>query len=139
QSAIDLWTEHGLIEPVTAGSLDALVFVHPALGEYLAGRRLAKSSGQAFSRAITDYRRKARWREPIVLAAGSGAAQQVIDMLLALDLPSDPESAEALLAASALAETEPGTVAKDTAEKVVAQLKSRLCSPVPLMAVDAGV
>jgi len=82
---------------------------------------------------------KARWREPIALAAGSGAAQQVIDVLLALDSPTEPESAEALLAASALAESESGTVAKETIEKVVAQLESRLCSPIPLVAVGAGV
>ena len=58
ERAIHLWTEHGLVEPVTAGSVDALVFVHPALGEYLAGRRLAKFSAHALRRAITDYRRK---------------------------------------------------------------------------------
>ncbi len=139
ESAIHRWEEHGLIEPVTAGSLDALVFVHPALGEYLAGRRLAQFSAAEFARAITDYRRRARWREPIVLAAGSGAAQRVVDTLLALDSPDDPESPEALIAASALAESELGAVAQDTIEKVAAQLKLRLCLPIPLIAIDAGV
>jgi hypothetical protein len=139
ESAVHLWTEHGLIELVTAGSLDAVVFVHPALGEYLAGRHLAQLDASDFTQAISDHRPKARWREPIVLAAGSGAAQRVVDTLLALDSPDDPESGEAFLAASAIAESEFRTVAEDAIEKVAAQLKLRLCSPIPLIAVDAGL
>ena len=139
ESTVHLWTEHGLIELVTAGSLDAVVFVHPSLGEYLAGQHLAHLDAPAFTQAILDHRQKAGWREPIVLAAGSGAAQRVVDTLLALDSPDDPESGEALLAASAIAESELGTVAKGTIEKVAAQLKVRLCSPIPLIAVDAGL
>lgn len=139
ESAVRLWTEHGLIELLTAGSLDAVVFVHPALGEYLAGRHLAQLGPLDFKQAISDHRRKAKWREPIVLAAGYGAAQRVVDALIALDSPDDPESGEALLAASAVAESEFGTVAKNTIENVAGQLKLRLCSAIPLIAVDAGI
>ena len=137
--SIRQWEEHGLIERLTLGSLDAIVFVHVALGEYLAGRRLAALDPQEFEAVISQHRKKAKWREPILLCAGVGAAQRVIDALLALDNPVDPESTEALLAAAALEESEGGTVPGDTINQLAEHLKQRLLSGIPLVAVEAGL
>jgi hypothetical protein len=139
ESSIRQWEEHGLIELLTVGSLDAVVFVHLALGEYLAGRQLAQLDPSAFAKAIMEYRRKAKWREPILLSAGAGAAERVIQALLSLDSPADPESTEGTLAAGALAESEAGAVAESTINELAEHLKQRLTSQIPLVAVEGGL
>ena len=139
ESAIRQWTEHGLLEQLTVGSLDALVFVHLALGEYLAGRHLTKLNTETLVLEIERCRRKVKWREPIVLAAGSGAAERIIPILLSLDSPADPESTESVLAAAALTECDSDVVSADTVQSVLERLKSRLYSPVPVIAVEAGL
>jgi hypothetical protein len=137
--SIRRWQDHGLIERLTVGSLDALVFVHLGLGEYLAGRQLVQLGSSEFEQFIKAHRRKAKWREPILLAAGAGAAERVIETLLPLDSPDDPESTDALLAAAALAEGEPGAVPRLTIERLAERLKRRLSSPIPLIAIEAGI
>jgi hypothetical protein len=139
EAAIRQWTEHGLLEQLTVGSRDALVFIHLALGEYLAGRHLAQLDTESLALEIGRCRRKVKWREPIVLAAGSGAAERIVPLLLSLDSPDDPESAEGVLAAAALAECDVGTVSIETVQSVLEKLKSRLNSPVPLIAIEAGL
>jgi hypothetical protein len=139
ESAIHEWIERGLLERLTAGSLDAVVFVHLAFAEYLAGRYLADLGERDSAIAIRNLRRKAKWREPILLSAGMGAADRVVATLLALDEPTHSDSTEAMLAAAALSEAAPVHVAPGLEEQVVARLKDRLPSPIPLVAIDAGL
>lgn len=139
ETAIHEWIERGLLERLTAGSLDAVVFVHQAFAEYLAGRYLADLSEHDFTHAIHNLRRKAKWREPILLTAGVGAGDRIVATLLALDEPTNSDSTEALLAAAALNEAAPVQVAPELVEQVVARLKDRLPSPIPLVAIDAAV
>ena len=70
EAAIQEWIERGLLQRLTAGSLDAVVFVHLAFAEYLAGRYLASLGASELELAIAKCRRKAKWREAILLSAG---------------------------------------------------------------------
>ena len=136
--ALGQWTDHGLMERLSAGSLDAVVFVHLALGEYLAGRFLAQLSPEQLEHEIRKRRRKAKWREPILLAAGVGASERILQVLLSLDSPDDPESNEACLAASAVAEVDIGIIPESSVMSLADRLRLRLGSPVPVIAIDAA-
>jgi predicted ATPase len=138
ESAVSLWSDHGLIERVTVGSRDAIVFVHLSLGEYLAARFLSHASVEIMEREIVRFRRKAKWREPILLAAGLGRGERIVRLLLTLDVPDDPQSIEAVLAAACLAEAGPDTSMIGISEEVAERLKARLGSPIPLIALEAG-
>lgn len=139
EAAISFWEEHGLIERLTLGSLDAITFVHPALCEYAAARHLSKLAEKRLSDVVYRVRRNAKYREPILLAAGCGAAEEVVTSLLSKDEPLNPSSTEAVLAAAALAEIEPGVVRDETIKTVLKSLHQRLESPIPLVAIEAGV
>jgi hypothetical protein len=139
ESAIHEWIERGLLERLTAGSRDAVVFVHLAFAEYLAGRYLADLGAADFALAIANLRRKAKWREAILLSAGVGAVDQLVATLLDLDHPEHSESTEAMLAAAAIEEAAPAPVAPALVEQVVARLKQRLPSPIPLVAIDGAL
>jgi hypothetical protein len=139
ENAVNEWVEHGLLERLRVGSFDAVVFVHPALGEFMAARYLAQSDAAEFRDAIVQHRRKPKWREPIILSASCGRPEPVIRALLDLDRPEVPESGEALLAAAALKETEPGAVGTERITDLITKLKQRLASSIPLLAVDAGL
>jgi len=139
ESAIHQWAEHGLLEVLTVGSRDAVVFVHLALGEFLAGRRMARLDATSLRAEVERCRRRVKWREPIAFAAGAGAADRIIPMLVSLDSPGDPESTEATLAAAALVECEIYSVAPEIVESVAEKLKTRLRSSVPLIAIEAGL
>ena len=138
ESAVSLWSDHGLIERITVGSRDAIVFVHLSLGEYLAARFLSRASVEFMEREIVRVRRKAKWREPILLTAGSGQGERIVRLLLTLDVPDDPQSIEAVLAAACLAEAGPDTTIIGISQEVAERLKARLGSPIPLIALEAG-
>ena len=93
------WEERGLLERITAGSREAIKFVHAALGEYAAGRVASGMGEEAFANWITEARPDPRWREVILLASGSGAARPVVETLLGLHDPRDPVGEELEIAA----------------------------------------
>jgi hypothetical protein len=138
EAAINEWIEHGLLEKLTAGSLDAVVFVHLALGEYLAGRYLARLSEDKFRVVLTGFRNKAKWREPILFSAAAGAGEHVIATLLDLDRPDKPHSTEAMLAAAALEQSEPLSLPTPLIKRLIENLKQRLPSTIPMVAIDAA-
>lgn len=139
EDVIAFWSRQGLLETITVGVQDALVFVHPSLGEFLAGRYIARQSDTWIEDQVSRRRRQPKWREPILLAAGCGALKPVIHSLLKLDNPSDPESSEAFLAAAALGETEDSESVFECVKAVAAALVDRLSSDVPLVALGAAV
>jgi hypothetical protein len=139
EAAIHEWMEHGLIERLTAGSLDAIVFVHLALGEYLAGRHLSRLPEGEFKLAVGDFRNKAKWREPILLSAAEGAVERLVATLLDLDSLDDPNSTEAMLAAAALKESEPVSCSPFLIQRLVTNLTERLPSSIPLVTIDAAI
>lgn len=139
ESALDMWIEHGLVEILTAGSKDALVFAHLGLAEFLAGRYIARLDDESLAIELRAHSRKSKWREPIVFAGGSGDASRIGRVLLHLDRPGDLESTEAVLAAAAMAESEAASVAEDVVRDIANNLKHRLRSPIPLLAIDAAI
>ena len=136
--ATNLWNDHGLIERVTVGSREGLVFVHLSLGEFLAGRYLSKLAPEVIALEVGRVRRKAKWREPLLFASGSGAHRTIVPTLISLDDPSDPESTEAVLAAACVGELDPSEHPGELAALVAEKLKERLSSPIPLVAIEAG-
>ena len=138
EAAIAFWESRGLIERLTLGSVDAITFVHPALGEYAAGRYLAKLDPVRLRSEVRRVARMVKYREPLLLAAGAGAVETVIAALLEVDQSDDPVSTQAILAAAVLGEVEPSAVRPATVEQVANRLQRRLVSPIPIVAVEAG-
>jgi hypothetical protein len=103
ERCLGFWEERGLIERLTAGSREALVFSHAGLGEYSAARYASELTLEELERWVAKVRRNPRWREVLLLAAGTGAVG-VADILLELYDPTDPAGEELELAARALAE-----------------------------------
>lgn len=136
QHGLVFWEERRLVERLTLGHLQAYTFVHLSLGEYLAGRYIAQMTDENLRSWIATRRCDARWRQPILMACGAGAANRVIPLLLELDKPTDPVSSEAVLAAFAIAESE--SIGKQIVEQVVTRLRERLTSTIPLVAIEAG-
>jgi hypothetical protein len=138
EAGVSFWEEHGLIERVSVGSRNAIVFVHLLLGEFLAARFIARS-GPDFVRTETiRLRRRAKWREPLLLAVSLPGGENVIRTLLSLDEPDNPESTESIIAAACLAEAEENSKPALLAYDVADRLKLRLGSAVPLVALEAG-
>ena len=138
EAGVFFWEDRGLIERVSVGSRDTIVFVHLSLGEYLAARYIARSGPDFVRSETTRSRRRAKWREPLLLAAGLPGGEEVIRTLLSLDEPDNPESTESVVAAACLAEAEKDSKSALEAHDVADRLKLRLGSAVPLVSLEAG-
>lgn len=136
EQGLRFWEERRLIERLTLGHLEAYTFVHLSLGEYLAGRYISQMNDYDLRRWVTATRREARWRQPILMACGAGAANRLIPLILELDEPTDPVSTEAVLGTFAIAESE--HVDEQIVEQVITRLRHRLTSTIPLVAIEAG-
>jgi len=134
---VRFWEQQRLLERLTAGPLQTFTFVHPSLGEYAAAQHIAAMNDDKLSKWLVECCRRPGWREPIVMAGSTGDAERLVSDLLQLDDLSDVTSSEALLAADILAEV-PG-VAEEFRQQVVQQLRLRLKSDNPLVAVEAGL
>lgn len=136
EKGLTFWEERGLIERLTLGQTEACTFVHLSLQEYLAGLYISHMSYGVLRPWLLKVRRDVRWRQPILLASGAGAADRIVPLLLELDEPSDITSIEAMIAASCISEA--GHVDEKLAEQVTAKLRQRLTSNIPLVAIEAG-
>jgi hypothetical protein len=136
EQALLFWEQRQLIERLKIGSFEAYTFVHLSLAEYLAGRFIAGMNEETISHFIEKERDSTRWRQPILLASGAGAVEQIVKILLNLDKPENPISAEAMFAAAAINEAE--IVDKNLVAQVIEKLRSRLTSAIPLLAIEAG-
>ncbi len=85
---------------------------------------------------LTSIRRQPKWRETILLAAGTSDANRVISNLISLDDPGDPTSTEVLLAATACYEAV--EIQPELEKSVIDHLVGRLTSNVPLITYEAG-
>lgn len=135
---VRFWEERGIIERLTLHDGEAVAFVHRSLCEYAAGHHAAQFDDDDLRAWLTRVRRESRWREAVLLAAGSdtAAADRIATHLLQLDDPIDPTSTEAVLAAAALAEV-PHREA-DTLGAVAGRLEQRLTSAMPSIAYEAA-
>lgn len=101
-----------------------MMFVHPTLREYAAGRYASKLGDKPLGDWIAEVRRDALWREPVLLAAGARAGLKVVNTLLDLYDPEDPAGGELKLAAQALVEMPdpPANLTSRVAERVAERL-----------------
>lgn len=137
EKGLKFWEERRIIECLSVGHQDAVTFVHPSLGEYAAGQYAASClSNQELYEWLEHVRRKPKWRETILLSAGSGAAERISSHLLELDNPEEPTSTEAVLAAAALAEV--ANPPPELLKKIADRLQQRLTSPIPFVAFEAA-
>lgn len=136
EQGLKLWEERRLIERLTLGQTEAYTFVHLSLQEYLVGLYISHMKDDDLRSWLSQMRREVRWRQPILLASGAGAANKIVPLLLEFDEPTDLTSLEAMIAASCLSEA--GHVTEQLAEQVTAKLRHRLTSNIPLVAIEAG-
>jgi nucleoside phosphorylase len=120
---LHFWHERGVLDRLHAGHQEIYTFVHSTFREYAAGRYLASLNRSEIRQWVRNKYDDARWREPIVLASGCGAAEVVVETLL--EIEADDEQAASLLF-SALAEspTAPDRLTTLVADRLIAHLIS---------------
>lgn len=136
EKSLQFWEQRRLIERLMFGNLEVITFVHLSLGEYLAGRYISQLSDTKLHDWLKESRNSTRWRQPILLACGIGSTNRIVKSLLDWDEPEDPSSTDAILAAFAISESE--DVEQELLEKAIIQLRKRLTSEIPLIAIEAG-
>ena len=136
EHCLTFWQERGVLELLQVGHEDAYTFVHATLGEYAAGRHIAAWDDHTIRAFLEHAWDDAHWREPLLLAAGVGKANVIVEHLLSLEQEKDPVATESLLAAAALAEAAhpPPALTINVAERIV----NRLCSTIPAVAYESA-
>jgi hypothetical protein len=133
--ALGFWEERRLIEILTVGNYRITTFVHLAFCEFAAGRYIAKLSNKGLDSWLQKNRKLTKWKECILLAAGSSAGQRIIRQLMHLDNSKDPCSTEAMLAATAYLES--SGIPLSLTKKLAENLLVRLSSYIPLICCEA--
>jgi hypothetical protein len=136
EKCLHFWQERGVLELLQFMHETMYTFVHTTLGEYAAARYLASLDIPSIQQWVRDKCSDPRWREPILLAAGIGAVETILETLLDIDVISSTDSSELLLAAAALAET--NSYSHSLASEVIERLKTRLTSPTPSVAYETA-
>lgn len=136
EQGLKFWEERRLLERLTLGQTEAYTFIHLSLQEYLVGLYISHMNDDVLRSWLLKVRREVRWRQPILIASGAGAADRIVPILLELDEPTDLISTEAMISASCLSEV--GHVNEKLVEQVTTKLRQRLTSNVPLIAIEAG-
>jgi hypothetical protein len=126
-----------LIERLTAGHLETVVFTHMSLGEFAAARHVTRFDDGHFREWLRRVRRNPRWRQVILLVAGQGQHIRLLDELLTLDCPDDPGSTEACLAAVAAEEVV--GIEANLLGKIGSALQKRITSEIPLVSVESSL
>lgn len=129
EKCLHFWQERGVLELLQFRHENMYTFVHATLGEYGAARYIANLDIPSIQKWVRNKYSDPHWREPLLLAAGIGAVDTVVEVLLDIDLNSNSDMAELLLAAAALAETDSDS--RLLATKVIERLKTLLISPTP--------
>ena len=135
RAALTFWENSRAIERISAGHLNAIVFVHPALGEFAAARYIRTLDTLEFQKWFAASRRKPNWRQSILLACQIDD-NRLISQLIEHDDADDPCSIEAVIAAEALAESTDHSTA--AIECVTEALAARLTSSNPLICLEAA-
>ncbi len=129
EDCLTFWQERGILELLQVGYEDAYTFIHATLGEYASGRYIATWNDNEVRALVERVRYDARWREPLLLAAGAGKANVLVEHLLKLEGENDPIAMGSLFAAAILTETD--QLSPNLALSVAERLRNRLCSPIP--------
>src|SRR5258708_36942436 len=104
-NCLHCWHERGVVDRFQVGHQEVYTFVHATFNEYGAGRYLASLSLPEIRQLVRDKYRDTRRREPILLAAGCGAVEVIVETLLAIDAEDELATSALFLAAAALAES----------------------------------
>ncbi len=125
-NCLQFWYERGVLDRFQIGHKEIYTFVHATFNEYAAGRYLARLSLSEIQTWVRNKYHDARWREPILLAAGCGAIEVVVETLLEIDAKDEQVASVLLFAAAVLAEspTVPGTLTRSVIDRLIARLTS---------------
>ena len=129
---LQFWHERGVLDRFHIGHQEVFTFVHATFHEYTAGRYLASLSLPEIQKWVRNKYHDVRWREPILLAAGCGAAEVVVETLLEGDVENEQAIPALLFAAAALAESP--TAPSPLTRSVVKRLSALLTSADPTLA-----
>jgi hypothetical protein len=136
EKALGFWEERGLLEHLSSAGESASVFIHLTFRDQTAAAYLSKLSDEEVARWVRSTSALPQYREALLLAAGTGKLEVIINTLLQMDSPSDPISTEALLAADVLGEAE--VPSADLRQRVIDHLLPRAASQIPLVAYETG-
>lgn len=134
--AVAFWRARGVLDRAGDVGSETVVFVHQSLAEFGAGRRVAGfSSAQLREWVEFVLKDTGSSRDVMLFAAGGGRANDIAGILL--DPQPDAWSTRPLLAARVLAEAQAPD--EKLVDAVVAHLAERIASPVPIIAIEAGL
>lgn len=134
-NCLKYWTEKGILEHLQVGFEDAYTFIHLTLGEYSAARYFTNMEPQTKQKIFIDIYRSPIWRETLLLAGGEGSARIIVEELLKLEKDKHDIFNDIVLAAAVLAETSP---IESLNKQVLERLTLTICSPIPMLAYEAG-
>jgi hypothetical protein len=128
EESLIFWENRRIFERRSVGNQDVLTFIHPTLCEYAAARYAYHLNDAKLHEWLEEVRANPRWREPILLAAGLGAGETIVENLLAFDNPEEPSSEDAILAAFVLAEMidPPSKLLEVVANRIRLQVESHI-------------
>jgi len=136
EQALNFWIERRLMEKLSVGGNEYIFFIHMTLGEFAAARYAISQEQNQLIKWLTRVRRKTKWRETILLAAGLEGGERILQILIDMEDPDDRTSREAMLAASALSEIEDPSI--DLVETIAHSLLLRLTSNIRNVVLETG-
>ena len=134
--SLQFWHERGVLDHFPIGHQEIYTFVHATFHEYVAGRYLTSLDWPEIQKQVRTKYRDARWREPILLAAGCGAVEVIVEILLEIDTKDEQATSALLLAVAAL--TESPSAPEALSRSVADRLTTRLTSSSPAVAYEAA-
>jgi len=125
-NCLQFWHERGVLDRFHVGLQEIYTFVHATFNEYVAGRYLAQLSKPEIRAWVRNKCHDARWHEPILLAAGCGAGEVVVETLLEIHAEDEQATSVLLFAAAALVEapTAPSALIQSVINRLIACLTS---------------
>ncbi len=125
-NCLQFWHERGVLDRFHIGHQEVYAFVHETFNEYAAGRYLASLSLPEIQEWVRNTYRDVRWREVILLAAGCGAVETIVETLLGIYAEGELATSALYLAVVAVADapTVPDRFAQAVADRLSALLTS---------------
>jgi len=136
EQAVKFWTEHRLVEKLSIADNDYLVFAHMTFGEFAAAKYALSLEKDEFVAWLEKVRRKGRWRETVLLAAGLKGGERIVQLLTSFDTPEEKTAQDILLAAAAVLEMD--EPARELVLPIVDVLLPRLTSNLEDVVLDVG-
>ena len=136
KEGLRFWENQCLVETLSVGVESKTFFIHLSLQEFAAARYARNLESSQFVEWIRHARRKAEWKQVILLLGGIDDEARTTTALLELDDPSDPVSREALLVAEAVFERDPLDLTN--LSSLLGSLAARFGSDIPLVSIEAA-